>query len=87
MDWDNFVMLPVFLFSATFYPAEPLPAGHPIAYHPGAATWHGVRAGARMGLTTGAFSVRDARASLYYVVMIAVGLVFTIRLPPLLFLH
>ena len=26
MDWINFVMLPMFLFSATFYPIERVPA-------------------------------------------------------------
>ena len=34
MDWINFVMLPMFLFSATFYPLSVYPQWHPVA-HPG----------------------------------------------------
>ena len=84
MDWINFVMLPMFLFSATFYPLSVYPQG--IQYIIQALPlWHGVEL--VRGLTTGAFSVAMLGHILYYVVMIAVGLVFTTRRLRALFLH
>jgi len=84
MDWINFVMLPMFLFSATFYPLSVYPQG--IQYIIQALPlWHGVEL--VRGLTTGAFSVAMLGHVLYYVVMIAVGLVFTTRRLRALFLH
>ncbi len=84
MDWINFVMLPMFLFSATFYPLGVYPQG--IQYIIQALPlWHGVEL--VRGLTTGAFSVAMLGHVLYYVVMIAVGLVFTTRRLRKLFLH
>jgi len=74
MDWINFVMLPMFLFSATFYPLSVYP--EPIQWVVQALPlWHGVEL--IRGLTTGALSVALLGHVLYYVVMIAIGLVFT----------
>ncbi|MBC7724014.1 MAG: ABC transporter permease [Burkholderiaceae bacterium] len=74
MDWINFVMLPMFLFSATFYPLSVYP--EPIQWVVQALPlWHGVEL--IRGLTTGALSVALLGHVLYYVVMIAGGLVFT----------
>ena len=74
MDWINFVMLPMFLFSATFYPLSVYP--EPIQWMVQALPlWHGVEL--IRGLTTGALSMALLGHVLYYVVMIAFGLVFT----------
>jgi lipooligosaccharide transport system permease protein len=74
MDWIAFVMLPMFLFSATFYPITVYP--EPIQWLVQALPlWHGVEL--IRGLTTGALSVAMLGHVLYYVVMIAIGLVFT----------
>ncbi len=83
MDWINFVMLPMFLFSATFYPLSVYPQAIQwlIQVLP---LWHGVEL--VRGLTTGALSVAMIGHVLYYVVMIAVGLVFTTRRLRALFL-
>lgn len=74
MDWINFVMLPMFLFSATFYPITVYPEiiqwvvkALPL--------WHGVEL--IRGLTTGALDWALLGHVVYYLVMIAVGLVFT----------
>lgn len=81
MDWINFVMLPMFLFSATFYPITVYPEiiqwvvkALPL--------WHGIEL--IRGLTTGALSWALLGHVAYYLVMIAGGLVFTtIRLKKL----
>ena len=83
MDWVNFVLLPMFLFSATFYPLSVYP--EPIQWVVQALPlWHGVEL--VRGLTTGALSVAMLGHALYYVVMIAVGLVFTTKRLRALFL-
>jgi lipooligosaccharide transport system permease protein len=69
MDWINFVLLPMFLFSATLFP---------ITQYPGCAGGHpGVPAVARRrtrpGLTTGILSPAMLGHVAYYLVMIAVG--------------
>ena len=74
MDWIGFVMLPMFLFSATFYPITVY--SQPIQWVVQALPlWHGVEL--IRGLTTGALSVAMFGHIAYYLVMIAVGLVFT----------
>jgi lipooligosaccharide transport system permease protein len=74
MDWIAFVMLPMFLFSATFYPITVYP--EPIQLLVQALPlWHGVEL--VRGLTTGALSIAMLGHVLYYLVMIAIGLVFT----------
>jgi lipooligosaccharide transport system permease protein len=83
MDWVNFVLLPMFLFSATFYPLSVYP--EPIQWIVQALPlWHGVEL--VRGLTTGALSVAMLGHVLYYLVMIAVGLVFTTKRLRALFL-
>ncbi len=83
MDWINFVMLPMFLFSATFYPLSVYPQG--IQYVIQALPlWHGVEL--VRGLTTGIVGPGMLWHVLYYVVMILIGLVFTTRRLRALFL-
>ena len=74
MDWINFVMLPMFLFSATFYPLSVYP--EPIQWLIQALPlWHGVEL--VRGLTTGVLGVDMVWHVLYYAVMVVVGMVFT----------
>lgn len=83
MDWINFVLLPMFLFSATLYPITIYPEwiqGVIMAFP----LWHGVEL--VRGLTTGILSADMLWHVLYYVVMIAVGLVFTTKRLRALFL-
>lgn len=83
MDWIAFFLLPMFLFSATFYPLSVYP--QPIQWLIEALPlWHGVEL--VRGLTTGALSVAMLGHVLYYVVMVVVGLVFTTRRLRALFL-
>lgn len=74
MDWISFVLLPMFLFSATFYPITVYP---PVVQNIVMALplWHGVEL--IRGLTTGVLTANMLWHLLYYVVMIAVGLVLT----------
>ncbi|HEY4269880.1 MAG TPA: ABC transporter permease [Galbitalea sp.] len=84
MDWINFVLLPMFIFSATFYPITVYPQA--IQYVVEALPlWHGVEL--VRGLTTGSLSWGLLWHVLYYVVMIAVGLVFTTKRLRALFLN
>ncbi len=83
MDWINFVMLPMFLFSATFYPLSVYP--QPIQWLIQALPlWHGVEL--VRGLTTGELSGAMLGHVAYYVAMIAVGVVVTTRRLRALFL-
>jgi lipooligosaccharide transport system permease protein len=83
MDWINFVLMPMFLFSATFYPITVYPPAIQVIVEifP---LWHGVEL--VRGLTTGALAPAMLGHVLYFVVMIAVGLVFTTRRLRALFL-
>ncbi|WP_029146431.1 ABC transporter permease [Microbacterium luticocti] len=83
MDWINIVLLPMFLFSATLYPISIYPEWIQtvIMAFP---LWHGVEL--IRALTTGAFTPAIGWHILYYVVMIAVGLVFTTKRLRALFL-
>ena len=83
MEWINFVLLPMFLFSATFYPITVYPEfiqwivmSLPL--------WHGVEL--IRGLTTGALSAAMFVHIGYYVPMIGIGLVFTTKRLRALFL-
>jgi lipooligosaccharide transport system permease protein len=83
MDWVQFVLLPMFLFSATFYPITVYP--QPIQWIVQAfPLWHGVEL--VRGLTTGALTWGMLGHLAYYLVMIAVGLAFTTRRLRALFL-
>ncbi len=83
MDWINFVLLPMFLFSATFYPISVYPGWvqQIVMAFP---LWHGVEL--IRGLTTGILTPDMLWHVLYYVAMIAVGLVFTTKRLRALFL-
>jgi lipooligosaccharide transport system permease protein len=83
MEWINFVLLPMFLFSATFYPITVYPEfiqwivmALPL--------WHGVEL--IRGLTTGALSAAMLVHVGYYLLMIGIGLVFTTKRLRALFL-
>ena len=74
IEWVTFIMLPMFLFSATFYPITVYP--EPIQWMIQALPlWHGVEL--VRGLTTGALSPMMLVHVGYYLVMIAIGVVFT----------
>ncbi|KAA9145269.1 ABC transporter [Microbacterium lushaniae] len=83
MDWINFVLLPMFLFSATFYPITVYPEPVQVIVQ-ALPLWHGVEL--IRGLTTGALSSGMLWHVLYYVVMIGIGLVFTTKRLRALFL-
>ena len=76
MDWLNFFLLPMFMFSATFYPITVYPEAIQvfIKVFP---LWHGVEL--IRGLTLGQVSWSLLWHVLYYTVMVAVGLVATTR--------
>lgn len=83
MDWINFVMLPMFLFSATFYPLSVYPDWL-VPVIQALPLWHGVEL--IRGLTLGDLSWGMLWHVLYFVVMIAVGLIFTTKRLRALFL-
>jgi lipooligosaccharide transport system permease protein len=84
MDWINFVMLPMFIFSATFYPITVYPQG--IQYVIEALPlWHGVEL--VRGLTTGSLDWGLLWHVLYFAVMITIGLIFTTKRLKALFLN
>lgn len=83
MDWIAFVLLPMFLFSATFYPITVYP--EPIQWVVQALPlWHGVEL--VRGLTTGILHAGMLWHVIYYLAMIAIGLVFTTKRLRVLFL-
>lgn len=84
LDWVGFVMLPMFLFSATFYPLSVYPQGIQwlIQAMP---LWHGVEMMRQISM--GMPSLVTAGHLLYFVVMIALGLVVTTRRLRALFLR
>ncbi|MFI2754225.1 ABC transporter permease [Cellulomonas sp. P22] len=83
MDWINFVMLPMFLFSATFFPITVYP--EPLQWLVQAMPlWHAVEL--VRGLTTGALGAGMLVHVGYFVVMIAVGVVLVTRRLRALFL-
>ncbi len=83
MEWINFIMLPMFIFSATFYPLTVYP---PVMRYiiEALPLWHGVEL--IRGLTTGDVSWGLLWHVLYFVVMIILGLIFTTRRLRALFL-
>ena len=83
MDWINFILLPMFLLSATFYPITvyPEPVQVIIQAMP---LWHGVEL--VRGLTTGDVHLGMLWHVLYFVVMIVLGLILTTRRLRALFL-
>jgi lipooligosaccharide transport system permease protein len=83
MEWIQLVLLPMFLFSATFYPITVYP--EPIQWMVQALPlWHGIEL--VRGLTTGILGPMMLVHVGYFVVMIGVGLIFTTRRLRALFL-
>lgn len=74
MDWINFVMLPMFLFSATFYPLSVYPEAIQWIIQ-ALPLWHGVELLRELG--AGVIGWNTAGHLLYYVVMIVLGLILT----------
>ncbi len=74
MDWINFVMLPMFLFSATFYPLSVYPEAVQWIIQ-ALPLWHGVELLRELG--AGVIGWGTAGHLLYYVVMIVLGLILT----------
>jgi lipooligosaccharide transport system permease protein len=83
MDWINFVLMPMFMFSATFYPISVYPQWLQWVVE-ALPLWHGVEL--VRGLTTGDLSFDMLWHVLYYLVMIGIGLVFTTKRLRALFL-
>jgi lipooligosaccharide transport system permease protein len=74
MDWINFFLLPMFLFSATFYPLSVYP--QPIQWFIQAMPlWHGVEL--LRQISAGAFTPATAIHVAYYLVMIVLGIMLT----------
>ena len=83
MEWIMFVLMPMFMFSATFFPISVYP--EPLQWLVMALPlWHGVEL--IRGFTTGAIGPDALVHVLYYLVMIAIGLFFTTRRLRALFL-
>jgi lipooligosaccharide transport system permease protein len=83
MDLINFVLLPMFLFSATFYPITIYPEWLQVIVM-ALPLWQGVEL--IRGFTTGVLTPDMWWHILYYVVMIGIGLVFTTKRLRALFL-
>lgn len=84
MDWINFIMLPMFLLSATFYPITVFPVGLQWVIQ-AMPLWHGVEL--VRGFTTGLVDSATPWHILYFVVMILVGMTLTTRRLKALFLN
>jgi lipooligosaccharide transport system permease protein len=84
MDWINFLMLPMFMFSATFYPITVYPEAIQLVVKifP---LWHGIEL--IRGLTLGQPSWGLLWHVLYFAVMVAGGLVVTTRRLTALFMR
>ena len=83
MDWIAFVMLPMFLFSATFFPLTVYPGPIQLLIQ-ALPLWHAVEL--IRGLTTGELGSGTAVHVGYYLAMIGIGMVFTTRRLRALFL-
>lgn len=84
MDWITMLMLPMFLFSATFFPLEVYPQAVQWVIQ-ALPLWHAVEM--MRQLAVGAITWATAGHILYFVVMVAVGLVFASRRLAKLFLR
>jgi lipooligosaccharide transport system permease protein len=74
MDWINFILLPMFLFSATFYPLSVYPG--PIQWLIQAMPlWHGVEL--LRQISVGSFTAATPLHIGYYLAMTAVGMLLT----------
>ncbi|HTX73169.1 MAG TPA: ABC transporter permease [Rectinemataceae bacterium] len=76
MDWINFFMLPMFMFSATFYPITVYPPAIQVLVKV-FPLWHGIEL--LRGLTLGQVDLSLLWDVLYFIVMIGLGIVATTR--------
>ena len=83
MDWIPIVLLPMFLLSSTFFPITVYPEGVQWVIQ-ALPLWHGIEL--VRGLTTGVLTAAMLGHVAYYLVMIALGLIFTTRRLRALFL-
>lgn len=83
MDWITFIMLPMFIFSATFYPITVYPPAMQYIIE-ALPLWHGVEL--VRGLTTGDLTWDLLWHVGYFAVMITLGLIFTTKRLRALFL-
>lgn len=83
MDWINFIMLPMFLLSATFFPITVYPVALQWVIQ-AMPLWHGVEL--IRGFTTGAIDSATPWHVLYFAVMIVLGMTLTTRRLKALFL-
>lgn len=74
MNWVNFFLLPMFMFSGTFYPLSVYPEAIQLIIQ-ALPLWHAVEL--IRGITLGAFSVSMLGHVLYFAVMVVLGLTFT----------
>ncbi|GHD09380.1 ABC transporter permease [Zhihengliuella salsuginis] len=74
LDWINFALLPMFLFSATLYPLSVYPGGIQL-FIQALPLWHGVEL--LRSLSVAHFTTDMLWHVAYYVVMIVVGVVLT----------
>lgn len=83
MDWINFIMMPMFLLSATFYPITVYPQALQWVVQ-AMPLWHGVEL--VRGFTTGVIDSATPWHILYFLVMIMIGMALTTRRLKVLFL-
>ena len=83
MDWIPIVLLPMFLLSSTFFPITVYPEGVQWVIQ-ALPLWHGIEL--VRGLTTGVLTAAMLGHVAYYLIMIALGLIFTTRRLRALFL-
>lgn len=74
LNWINFVLLPMFMFSGTFYPLSVYPEGIQLAIQL-LPLWHAIEL--LRGLTLGSLSLGMLVHVAYFGVMILLGLLFT----------
>ncbi|MFM5951893.1 MAG: ABC transporter permease [Micrococcales bacterium] len=85
MNWVNFVLLPMFLFSGTFFDITKAYPDFIVWMIQALPLWHAIEL--VRGLMTGMVGLATIGHVLYFVVMIAVGLLFTTKRLTALFLR
>jgi lipooligosaccharide transport system permease protein len=85
MNWVNFVLLPMFLFSGAFFDITKAYPDFIVWFIQALPLWHAIEL--VRGLMTGAVGLATLGHVLYFVVMIVVGLLFTTKRLTALFLR
>ena len=85
MNWVNFVLLPMFLFSGTFFDITKAYPDFVVWFIQALPLWHAIEL--VRGLMTGVVGLATLGHVLYFVAMIALGLVFTTKRLTALFLR